>query len=136
MNKSIKKIIPILSVGFILFLFSCGSKNAEIATKLQDEAFKIHDEVMPISMKLEDLREQVMKKVEGDSTKKAEALEISKELNDAYNEMEVWMPKLGDAADIKDIEAKIKAMTESKIEGLKIKEKTLAAKKRAEEFLK
>ena len=50
--------------------------------------------------------------------------------------MEVWMPKLGDAADMKDGEEKVKAFTELKIEGEKIKQSTLDAKKKAEEFLK
>lgn len=119
-----------------LFVFACGSKDAEIADKLKEEAFKLHDEVMPVSMKLEDLKEQVMKKAEADTTQKAKALEISSELDGAYNDMEVWMPKLGDAADMQDVKEKIKALTEAKAEGEKIKEKTMAAKQKAEEFLK
>ena len=91
---------------------------------------------MPISMNLEDLKEKVMKKVETDSTNKKTALDISLALDKAYNEMEVWMPKLGDAADMKDGEEKVKALTELKAEGEKIKQNTLDAKKLAEEFLK
>ncbi len=119
-----------------LFTFSCTDKSAEEAAKLKEETFKIHDEVMPISMNLEDLKEKVMKKVETDTTAKKQALDISLALDKAYNEMEVWMPKLGDAADMKDGEEKVKILTELKAEGEKIKQNTLDAKKLAEEFLK
>ena len=119
-----------------LFAFSCTNKSAEEAAKLKEETFKIHDDIMPVSMNLEDLKEKVMKKVESDTTAKKQALDISLALDKAYNEMEVWMPKLGDAADMKDGEEKVKAFTELKIEGEKIKQSTLDAKKKAEEFLK
>lgn len=119
-----------------LFAFSCTNKSAEEAAKLKEETFKIHDDIMPVSMNLEDLKEKVMKKVEVDTTKKKQALDISLALDKAYNDMEVWMPKLGDAADMKDGEEKVKAFTELKIEGEKIKQSTLDAKKKAEEFLK
>lgn len=119
-----------------IFVFSCTDKSAEEAAKLKEETFKIHDEVMPISMNLEDLKEKVMKKVETDTTAKKQALDISLTLDKAYNEMEVWMPKLGDAADMKDGEEKVKTLTALKAEGVKIKQNTLNAKKLAEEFLK
>ncbi len=126
----------LLILFIALVAFSCTDKSAEEAAKLKEETFKIHDEVMPISMNLEDLREKVMKKVETDSTKKKEALNISLSLDKAYNEMEFWMPKLGDASDMKDDAAKVKVLMELKSEGEKIKQNTLDAKKLAEEFLK
>lgn len=119
-----------------LFVFSCTDKSAEEAAKLKVETFKIHDEVMPISMNLEDLKEKVMKKVETDTTAKKEALDISLALDKAYNDMEAWMPKLGDASDMKDGEEKVKTLTALKAEGEKIKQSTMDAKKKAEEFLK
>jgi formate-dependent nitrite reductase cytochrome c552 subunit len=145
-----KKIALVLIIGMSLFVSACDSAKkqaeeklkAEVeklkteADKLKEEAFKLHDDVMPISMDLENLREQVMKKAGSDSKLKAEALEISKDLDQAYKDMETWMPKLGSAADLTDAAEKIKALTEAKVEGLKIKEKTLAAKNRAEAFLK
>lgn len=119
-----------------LFVFSCTDKSAEEAAKLKEETFKIHDDVMPISMNLEDLKEKVMKKVETDTTEKKQALDISLALDKAYNEMEVWMPKLGEAADMKDGKEKVKVFTELKAEGEKIKQNTLDVKKKVEEFLK
>ncbi|WP_435355546.1 hypothetical protein [Emticicia sp. SJ17W-69] len=119
-----------------LFVFSCTNKSAEEAAKLKEETFKIHDEVMPISMNLEDLKEKVMKKAEADTTTKKVALDISLALDKAYNDMEAWMPKLGDAADMKDDEEKVKILTALKAEGEKIKQSTLDAKKKADEFLK
>ena len=119
-----------------LFVFSCTDKSAEEAAKLKEETFKIHDDVMPISMNLEDLKEKVMKKVETDTTEKKQALGISLALDKAYNDMEVWMPKLGEAADMKDGKEKVKVFTELKAEGEKIKQNTLDLKKKVEEFLK
>ena len=119
-----------------IFVFSCTDKSAEEAAKLKEETFKIHDDVMPISMNLEDLKEKVMKKVESDTTTKKQALDISLALDKAYSDMEAWMPKLGNAADMKDGEEKVKTFTELKAEGEKIKQNTLDAKKSAEEFLK
>lgn len=119
-----------------LFVFSCTNKSVEEAAKLKEETFKIHDEVMPISMNLEDLKEKVMKKAEADTTTKKIALDISLALDKAYSDMEEWMPKLGDAADMKDDEEKVKTLTALKAEGEKIKQSTLDAKKKAEDFLK
>jgi hypothetical protein len=119
-----------------LVAFSCTDKSAEESAKLKDETFKIHDEVMPLSMNLEDAKAAVMKKAEADTTLKKTALDISLALDKAYNDMEVWMPKLGDAADMKDGEEKVKALTALKAEGEKIKQSTLDAKKMADDFLK
>ncbi|WP_394991443.1 hypothetical protein [Emticicia sp.] len=126
----------LLILLLILFAFSCTDKSVEEAAKLKEETFKIHDDVMPISMNLEDLKEKVMKKVETDTTEKKQALGISLALDKAYNDMEVWMPKLGAAADMKDGEEKVKVFTELKAEGEKIKQNTLDVKKKVEEFLK
>jgi uncharacterized coiled-coil DUF342 family protein len=142
-----KKTALIIILGITFLFTACDSAKKQAgeklktelkakADKLKEEAFKLHDDVMPISMDLENLREQVMKKAGTDSKLKAEALEISKELDQAYKDMETWMPKLGSAADLEDTVAKVLALTEAKVEGLKIKEKTLAAKQKAEDFLK
>jgi chaperonin GroEL len=77
-----------------------------------------------------------MKKAEADTTLKKSALDISLALDKAYTEMETWMPKLGEAADMKDSEDKVKALTTLKTEGMQLKELTLDAKKKADEFLK
>jgi hypothetical protein len=126
----------ILALFLILFAVACTDKSAEESAKLKEETFKIHDDVMPISMNLEDLKADVMKKAEADTTLKKSALDISLELDKAYNDMETWMPKIGEAADMKDGEEKVKIFTELKTEGESIKQKTLDAKKKAEEFLK
>lgn len=126
----------LLAAFLIIFSLACTDKTAEEAAKLKEETFKIHDEVMPISMNLEDLKANVMKKAEADTTLKKAALDISSALDKAYNDMETWMPKLGEAADMKDGEEKIKALTTLKAEGEQLKQSTLDAKKKAEEFLK
>ncbi len=126
----------LLTLFIIVFALACTDKSAEEAAKLKAETFQIHDEVMPISMNLEDLKANVMKKVETDTTLKKTALDISLELDKAYNGMEVWMPKIGEAAEMKDGEEKLKTFTALKAEGLAIKQQTLDAKKKAEDFLK
>jgi uncharacterized protein (DUF305 family) len=128
-----KNILAVILVGFSL---ACADKSVENAAKLKEETFKIHDEVMPISMNLEDLKAKVMKKAETDTTLKKTALDISLALDKAYTDMETWMPKLGESADMKDGEEKVKALTTLKTEGEQLKQSTLDAKKKAEEFLK
>lgn len=127
----------LLYVFVIIFAVSCANKFADEAIKLKEETFKLHDEIMPVSMELEGFREKVMAKAATmDTTAKQQALDISKQLDEAYNDMEAWMPKLGDAADMKDSQEKVDALIELKTAGDKIKQKTLDAKKKAEDFLK
>ena len=115
----------LLYLSIIIFAFSCSNKFAEESIKLKEETFKLHDEIMPVSMELEGFREKVMAKAETmDTTAKQQALEISKLLDEAYNDMEVWMPKLGDAADMKDSQEKVDALIELKTAGDKIKQKS------------
>lgn len=127
----------LLYLLIVVFTFSCTNKFEEESAKLKAETFKLHDEIMPVSMELETYREKVMAKAETlDTTAKQQALEISKQLDEAYTDMETWMPKLGDAADMKDSQEKVDALIELKTAGDKIKQKTLDAKKKAEDFLK
>lgn len=126
----------LLTSFLIIFSLACSNKAAEESTKLKEETFKLHDEIMPISMNLEDLKANVMKKAEADTTLKKTALDISLALDKAYTDMETWMPKLGEAADMKDSEEKVKALTALKAEGEQLKQATLDAKKKADEFLK
>ncbi len=126
----------ILASFLIVFSLACTDKSAEESAKLKEETFKLHDDIMPISMNLEDLKTNVMKKAEADTTLKKTALDISLALDKAYTDMETWMPKLGEAADMKDSEEKVKALTALKTEGEQLKQSTLDAKKKAEDFLK
>lgn len=127
----------LLYLLIVVFTFSCTNKFEEESAKLKAETFKLHDEIMPVSMELETYREKVMAKAQTlDTTAKQQALEISKQLDEAYTDMETWMPKLGDAADMKDSQEKVDALIELKTAGDKIKQKTLDAKQKAEDFLK
>jgi hypothetical protein len=126
----------LLTALLVVFSLACTDKSAEEAAILKEETFKIHDDVMPISMNLEDLKAKVMKKAEADTSLKKSALDISLVLDKAYTDMETWMPKLGEAADMKDGEEKVKVLTTLKTEGMQLKQSTLDAKKKADEFLK
>lgn len=136
-NQTPKQMKALLYLILIVFTVSCTNKFEEESAKLKTETFKLHDEIMPVSMELETYREKVMAKAETlDTTAKQQALEISKQLDEAYTDMETWMPKLGDAADMKDSQEKVDALIELKNQGDKIKQKTLDAKQKAEAFLK
>lgn len=126
----------LLTALLVVFSLACTDKSTEEAAILKEETFKIHDDVMPISMNLEDLKVKVMKKAEADTSLKKSALDISLALDKAYTDMETWMPKLGEAADMKDGEEKVKVLTNLKTEGMQLKQSTLDAKKKADEFLK
>jgi hypothetical protein len=126
----------LLTALLVVFSLACTDKSAEEAAILKEETFKIHDDVMPISMNLEDLKAKVMKKAEADTSLKKSALDISLALDKAYTDMETWMPKLGEAADMKDGEEKVKVLKTLKTEGMQLKQSTLDAKKKADEFLK
>jgi hypothetical protein len=130
----------ISAVILLIFgLFACGNKDAEQAKKLEEEASKIHDEVMPITFKIRDLRDSVLKKAEAikDSTRKDRGVSVANEIQDADNSMDEFMNKLGDAMNLEENdEAKIKVFTELKSEGEIVKKKTLDAKYKAEEYLK
>ncbi|RYU93921.1 hypothetical protein [Emticicia agri] len=127
----------LLYVFTIIFAVACANKFADESAKLTKETFDLHDEVMPVTMQLEGLRSKVMSKAETmDTTSKQQALEISKLLNEAETEMNEWMPKLADLEKMKDNQEKIDTLVELKTEGDKIKQKTLDAKKKAEDFLK
>ena len=128
------------TIILLLFgIFACGNKDAEQAKKLQAETEKLHDEIMPITFKIRDLRDSVLKKtnVAADQTKKDEGVSVANEIQDADNAMDGFMNKLGDAMALEDIDpAKLKIMAELKIEGEGVKKKTLQAKAKAESFLK
>jgi protein subunit release factor A len=138
MKKNYFSLIPALLL-LIFGLFACGNKDAEQAKKLEEDASKIHDEVMPITFKIRDLRDSVLKKAEAikDSTRKDLGVTVANEIQDADNSMDEFMNKLGDAMNSEDNdEAKIKIFTELKTEGEAVKKKTLDAKYKAEEYLK
>ena len=128
------------TIILLLFgIFACSNKDAEQAKKLQAETEKLHDEIMPITFKIRDLRDSVLKKtnVAADQTKKDEGVSVANEIQDADNAMDGFMNKLGDAMALEDIDpAKLKIMAELKIEGEGVKKKTLQAKAKAESFLK
>lgn len=77
-------------VGLVTITFaSCTNQNEEELKKLEAELMAGHDVVMPKTMKLLDLKEEIMAKIgEKDS---ATVVKIASELQVANDEMYAWM---------------------------------------------
>lgn len=133
------KIKHFAAILMIFGIFSCGSNQVEQTKKMEDETSKIHDEIMPVTFKIRDLRDSVLKKAEvvTDSTLKDEGVTIANDIQDADGAMDEFMNKLGDAMTLENKDpGKLKILTDLKKEGELVKRKTLDAKAKAENFLK
>lgn len=87
-----KKLLIAISMVTLLGTTQCTSAVDNELKTLDEVLIKGHDEVMPKSMKLGDLKEDVLKKAaEGDSTVKQKATEIANELQTAEDAMYKWM---------------------------------------------
>lgn len=127
-----KIIVLVLSVA----LASCGSKQQEqAAANLQKEVFAVHDEVMPKSMKMEDMQASIISKYEKDTTLKAQGIKLNAEMKAASDSMYVWMNDLGKLEGM-TTDAKVKYLEIQKTRGEAIKAATMKAIAEAEGFLK
>lgn len=131
-----KKIVVALSLLAALSVTQCTSAVDNELKALDAELIKGHDEVMPKSMKLGDLKDDVLKKAaEADSTTKQKATEIANELQTAEDAMYKWMDDYSVA--LNDTEDKAKRLEmykklQSEIE--KIKTETDKAMQDAKAF--
>jgi hypothetical protein len=110
-----------ISFAIIAFLVSCGpSEQDQKIDALYGELIEGHDVVMPLSMKLPKLKNEVLASVdslqESDSLK-IKAIEISKNLISANEEMYTWMDAFAVAMnDVEDKEEKLKLYEKLKLE--------------------
>jgi hypothetical protein len=127
-----KQIVLIL---IVFFTFSCGSKvSEEQAEAAKKEVFRIHDEVMPLTMKIEDIQASVRKKYEKDASLKANGMAINASMQAATDSMYVWMGKLSNM-DAMEIDERVKFLEIQKVKGKEIQTATTASIKAAEAFL-
>jgi hypothetical protein len=128
--------MKLLSYLTITILLACSKPKSTANTEnLQKEVFAIHDEVMPRSMKAEDLMATISEKYTADSSLKAEGLAINSQLKAASDSMYVWMGALAKADSLEGT-AKEAYLILQKTNGNKIKIATEAAIANAEKFIK
>ena len=136
--KSMKFLIVIIS---FLLVVSCDNKIEKEIESLNKVLMKGHDEVMPKSMNIAEVKKELIASVENapDSIKNT-ALELSTQLQKAEDDMYTWMDNYGKAMnDVKDKNEKlelykglqteiekIKALTDESI----VKAKTFTTKQK------
>jgi len=136
--KSMKFLIVIIS---FLLVVSCNNKIEKEIEALNKVLMKGHDEVMPKSMNIAEVKKELIASVENapDSIKNT-ALELSTQLQKAEDDMYTWMDNYGKAMnDVKDKNEKlelykglqteiekIKALTDESI----VKAKTFTTKQK------
>lgn len=114
----------IVFLGLMTFTFaSCSNQNEEELKKLEAELMFGHDVVMPKTMKLLDLKEEIMAKIgEKDS---AAVVKVASELQAANDEMYAWMDEYQVVInDVQDEKEKLKRFTTLKIQIDSIQVKT------------
>lgn len=80
-----------LSFALLGFL-GCQSVSEEALKKIDEALIVGHDEVMPKSMKLADLKEEMLKKVDSTQADQVQkAMEIARQLDQAEAAMYQWM---------------------------------------------
>jgi len=131
------KIIPIVSVLILAFLFfSCESKQKEVE-KLKSETIAIHDEVMP---KMDDImklkRSLKLKRDTVSAEDKANIQDMIIALEESDEAMMNWMrnydPRMQDMTDTE----KIEYLTQQKAAISEVSEKMKKSIAEAEEFVK
>jgi hypothetical protein len=92
-----KNFLIVLFVSFIAVMACKQGANAELDT-LKTKNMALHDELMPKSMKISEIKKQVMAKAEtADAAAKELATTINTKLTTNEEKMYVWMEDLGKA---------------------------------------
>jgi len=125
-----KKIISILLVATTI---ACTNQKQEEAAQLKKEVFDLHDKIMPLSMNLEDSKENIIKKAEANKDTINAKVIIAK-IDSSYAIMEVWMQKIGEVSDLPDNEEKISKLQQLKKEGIALEALTNEAKALASKY--
>ena len=108
--------------GLVMFTFtSCSNQNEEELKKLESELMAGHDVVMPKTMKLLDMKEEIISKIgEKDS---ATVAKVASELQVANDEMYAWMDEYQVVMnEVQDEKEKVKrfAILKAKIDSIQV----------------
>lgn len=119
MKKSLIVFLGLMTLTFA----SCSNQNEEELKKLEAELMAGHDVVMPKTMKLLDLKEEIMAKIgEKDS---ATVVKVASELQAANDEMYAWMDEYQVVInDVQDEKEKLKRFATLKVQIDSIQVKT------------
>lgn len=112
----------VVIISFLLVV-SCDNKTEKEIERLNTVLMKGHDEVMPKSMNISEVKKELIASVENapDSIKNT-ALELSTQLQKAEDDMYAWMDNYGKAMnDVKDKNEKLELYKglQSEIEKIK-----------------
>ncbi|WP_255048983.1 hypothetical protein [Lacihabitans sp. CS3-21] len=118
------------------FTMACNNKIDGEIEKLNTVLMKGHDEVMPKTMAIADVKKDLMAASEKASeADKAVALKLSTDLQKAEDDMYEWMKNFGVAMnDVKDKNEKLKLYTELEVEVNKLTTDTESAIAAAKKF--
>jgi uncharacterized protein YcfL len=131
-----KNAILILVSIFILWGCNSNSTSSELEG-LKAKAITLHDQVMPKSMKISEIKKQVIEKADSQNASKDLAQAINAKLQTSEDLMYAWMDELGVAMNTEGDDAtKIKAYKSLVKSVEKIKTDTEAALKEADNYIK
>jgi len=118
------------------FTMACGNKIDGEIEELNTVLMKGHDEVMPKTMAIADIKKDLMAASEKASeADKAVALKLSTDLQKAEDDMYEWMKNFGVAMnDVKDKNEKLKLYTDLEVEVKKLTTNTESAITAAKKF--
>jgi hypothetical protein len=118
------------------FTIACGNKIDGEIEKLNTVLMKDHDEVMPKTMAIADIKKDLMAASEKASeADKAVALKLSTDLQKAEDDMYEWMKNFGVAMnDVKDKNEKLNLYTGLEVEVKKLTTDTESAIAAAKKF--
>jgi uncharacterized protein YcfL len=130
-----KNALIILSIFTFLAI---GCKSDTELDNLKTKAMTMHDEVMPKTMKISEIKKQVLAKADTqDDAAKDKAQSINEKLQKSEDLMYTWMDELGTAMNTEgDNDAKLKAYQSLVKSVEKIKTDTESALNEADGFLK
>jgi predicted nucleic acid-binding Zn-ribbon protein len=122
---------------FSLFFTACKNTQTEAGQTVKDQLMKLHDEVMPQTMKISEIKKQL---TEASETKSADlqtkAQAISSRLQKAEDDMYVWMDELGKIMnDAKEEKSKLLEYGKLLKSVSQIKKDTESALKDAKDYL-
>lgn len=119
--KLLKSFLPV----FLVFTLSCNNRSSAEMNQLYEELVKGHDEVMPKSMAIPSIRENMIKAVENaPEDKKNTALDISTRLQKAEEQMNEWMVEFGNAINTEAEDQKLETYKRLHEEIIRLKAET------------
>ncbi len=119
--KFLKSFLPV----FLVFTLSCNNRSSAEMDQLYEELVKGHDEVMPKSMAIPSIRENMIKAVENaPEDKKNTALDISTRLQKAEEQMNEWMVEFGNAINTEAEDQKLETYKRLHEEIIRLKAET------------